>query len=132
MEAGQVGLGGGPGRRGLLPVGDGLRGADGRELTRWDGGSAAGGIFLWQKESPTVMPNKPEGIPTNIQQPFRPMEKWPRNPGGAAIFWEMLELRNTKKAQGQTEMELIYRCFKNLTVNLRLAIPYPYLPKRYW
>lgn len=31
-----------------------------------------------------------------------------------------------------TEMELIYRCFKNLIVNLRLAIPYPYLPKRYW
>lgn len=50
VEAGQEGLGGGPGRRGLLPIGDGLRGADGRELTRWDGGSAAGGIFfhMWE------------------------------------------------------------------------------------
>ena len=104
VEVGQEGLGGGPGRRGLLPVGDGLRGADGRELTRWDGGSAAGGIFLRQKESPTVMPSKPEGIPTNIQQHFPPKENWPRSPGSAAICWETLELRNRKKAQGQTEM----------------------------
>lgn len=45
-EAGQAGLRGGPGRRGQLPVEDGLRGAESGELTRWDGGSAAGGIFF--------------------------------------------------------------------------------------
>lgn len=46
VEAGQAGLGGGPGRRGQLPVEDGLRGAESGELTGWDGGSAAGGIFF--------------------------------------------------------------------------------------
>lgn len=50
VEAGQAGLGGGPGRRGQLPVEGGLRGADEGELTRWEAGSAAGGIFfhIWE------------------------------------------------------------------------------------
>ena len=66
MEAGQAGLGGGPGRRGQLPIEEGLRGADSGELARWDGGSAAGGIFLQQKEGVTVMSNKQEGLSTNV------------------------------------------------------------------
>lgn len=72
VEAGQAGLGGGPERRGQLPVEDGLRGADRGELTRWDGGSAAGGIFLQQKESPPVMPSKEEGLSTYIYQSLCP------------------------------------------------------------
>lgn len=62
MEAGQAGLGGGPGRRGQLPAEEGLRGAESGELARWDGGSAAGGIFLQQKEGVTVVSNKQEGL----------------------------------------------------------------------
>lgn len=66
-EAGQAGRGGGPGSRGQLPIEDGLRGSDKDELTRWDGGSAAGGIFLWQRESSTVILSKHQGFP-NIHQ----------------------------------------------------------------
>lgn len=93
VEAGQAGLGGGPGRRGQLPVEDGLRGADGGELTRWDGGSAAGGIFLQQEESPTVMPSKQEGLPTNIQV-FPPTQKWPTEP------WQCRPLLGNAGTQG--------------------------------
>lgn len=46
MEAGQAGRGDGPGSRGQLPIEDGLRGSAKEGLTRWDGGSAAGGIFF--------------------------------------------------------------------------------------
>lgn len=46
VEAGQAGLGGGPGRWGQLPMEAGLGGAGSGELARWDGGSAAGGIFF--------------------------------------------------------------------------------------
>lgn len=100
MEAGQAGLGGGPGRRGQLPVEDGLRGAESGELTRWDGGSAAGGIFLQQKESPTVTPGKQEDLPTNLHRLSAPPRNGPQSPGLAAICWETLELRLRKKAQG--------------------------------
>lgn len=72
MEAGQAGLGAGPERRGQLLVEDGLRGAGGGELTRWDGGSAAGGIFLQQKESPPVMPGKQEGLSAYIHRSLCP------------------------------------------------------------
>lgn len=46
VEAGQAGLGGGPGRWGQLPIEAGLGAAGSGELARWDGGSAAGGIFF--------------------------------------------------------------------------------------
>lgn len=98
VEVGQEGLGGGPGRRGLLPIGVGLRGADGRELTRWDGGSAAGGIFLQQKESPTVMPSKPEGIPTNIQQHFPPQGELAQKP------WQCCHLLGDTGTEEQEEI----------------------------
>lgn len=63
MEAGQAGRRGGPGSRGQLPIEDGLRGSDKEGLTRWDGGSAAGGIFLQQRESFTVILSKLQGLP---------------------------------------------------------------------
>lgn len=63
MEAGQAGRGDGPGSRGQLPIEDGLRGSAKEGLTRWDGGSAAGGIFLQQRESFTVILSKLQGLP---------------------------------------------------------------------
>lgn len=114
-------------------------GLEGRAAAHWgmDSGSrmrgsdkvgwrlSACGTFLRQKESPTVMLLLCEGIPTNIQQPFLPHGEMAQKTLAVlpSIGWETLELRNTKKAQGQTEMVLIYRCFKNLTVNLRVSHP---------
>lgn len=89
VEAGHAGLGGRPGRRGQLPAEGGLRGADNGELTRWEGGSAAGGIFLRQKENLVVTGKQTRGPPHNRNPSLPHLETAGRAQGCCHLLGDM-------------------------------------------